>query len=109
MALSPEIITKQKELLLKEKDRLESDIKNLDKYPDYDGIGDDVTQQLVDFENNASIEDQLKFLLKKVKVALRAIEDGTYGVCKKCGEAIESGRLEILPYAELCVTCKPKR
>ena len=38
--------------------------------------------------------------------ALKAIDGGSYGICLKCKKEIESGRLEIMPYAELCISCR---
>jgi DnaK suppressor protein len=37
--------------------------------------------------------------------ALARIDDGTYGVCEKCGEKITVGRLEARPTATLCIDC----
>lgn len=38
--------------------------------------------------------------------ALRRIETGNYGKCIVCGKLIEKGRLEAVPHAQMCVTCK---
>jgi DnaK suppressor protein len=38
--------------------------------------------------------------------ALAKLGEGTYGVCDGCGKAISPERLEALPWATLCVTCK---
>lgn len=38
-----------------------------------------------------------------VRNALSQIENGTYGECEECGEAIEEKRLEAVPYATLCM------
>lgn len=100
-----DFIAKQKETLEAEKERLEKKIKELDKFPSYGDSEDDNAMEMADFQSNLSIEEQLKFLLKKVNDALKSIENGIYGVCKKCKSAIEEGRLEIMPYAELCVKC----
>ncbi len=40
--------------------------------------------------------------------AMRRIQDGTFGICEMCGDMISDTRLEILPYATLCVDCKEK-
>jgi len=109
MKLNTEFITKQKDTLLKEKEQLEKEIKKLNLYPDYGEVGDDNTAELTDYENNKSIENQLKLVLKKVELALRSIEKGTYGQCKKCQSEIETGRLKNMPYADLCVTCQSKK
>lgn len=40
--------------------------------------------------------------------ALRRIESGNYGKCIVCGKLIEKGRLEAVPHAQMCVSCKDK-
>ena len=106
MTLKPELINKLKKNLLTEKENLEERIKKLKVYPDYGNIGEDNLQEVIDYENNVSIDEQLELLLQKVNNALSAIENGTYGECSECQNAIEDGRLEIMPYADLCVTCE---
>ena len=44
--------------------------------------------------------------LKEIEDALARINSGSYGVCKVCGGTIRKDRLEVLPYATLCVKCK---
>lgn len=46
--------------------------------------------------------------LKQVQAALKRIENGTYGKCQRCGNPIESARLEALPHAPTCIACKRK-
>lgn len=41
--------------------------------------------------------------LNLVNGALNRIEHGTYGVCLTCGEEIEEGRLQAVPYASECM------
>lgn len=38
--------------------------------------------------------------------AIAKLDDGTYGICDGCAEAIVSDRLEALPWATMCVACK---
>ncbi|MBU2633360.1 hypothetical protein KJ751_02535 [Patescibacteria group bacterium] len=52
--------------------------------------------------NKEGVEIELEERLNRVKVALRRIEDGTYGVCKE-GCKIEEKRLEANPAAETCI------
>lgn len=108
MKLTAEFLKKQKDALLSEKERVEEKIKKLKKYPDYGGDEEDNIQEISDYESNLSIDKQMEFLLKKIKAAIKAIDDGTYGQCKVCKGNIESGRLKIMPYADVCVTCKKK-
>ena len=45
-------------------------------------------------------------LLRDVVSALRRIDDGSYGTCERCGEAIPEKRLEAVPFARHCITCQ---
>lgn len=47
-----------------------------------------------------------RHLLNKIELALRKIDDGTYGVCEECEEPISTKRLEARPEAPLCIQCK---
>ncbi len=106
MKTDEKFIAKQKKLLLAEKAKLEKKNIELEKYPDYGRGDDDSAREYEDFETNLSIEAQLKMLLKKVNSALKSIEKGTYGQCSVCKKEIESGRLKLIPYADICVSCK---
>jgi len=59
-----------------------------------------------DLERRIALETQEKNLLAEVEHALHKLEEGSYGICDICGQPIESGRLEALPYASQCMTCK---
>ena len=41
--------------------------------------------------------------------ALQRIEDGTFGICRSCKGPIGRGRLEAVPTATQCISCKSKR
>lgn len=47
--------------------------------------------------------------LVRVDTALRAIEEGTYGLCQRCGEPIATARLEAMSHATLCVRCAERQ
>ena len=44
--------------------------------------------------------------LREVVTALQKIEDGSFGTCERCGEAIGDKRLEALPFARHCIECQ---
>jgi sigma-B regulation protein RsbU (phosphoserine phosphatase) len=52
-----------------------------------------------------SEEGQLVELLDAVDVALRSLEDGSYGVCQECDGAIEPDRLAEDPLTRICLEC----
>ena len=45
-------------------------------------------------------------LLKEVLTALRKLDEGGFGDCERCGEAIAEKRLEALPFARYCIDCQ---
>jgi DnaK suppressor protein len=55
------------------------------------------------------IRDRERRLITKVKKALDRIEDGTFGVCEKCGEDISEGRLKARPVTTFCINCKEEQ
>jgi len=44
-------------------------------------------------------------LLETVEKALARIDDGSYGTCASCGEAIGLERLRALPQSQSCIAC----
>jgi DnaK suppressor protein len=47
-----------------------------------------------------------KVLLAKLDLAIRKIDDGSFGVCDICEEPIGKKRLEARPETTLCIKCK---
>ena len=45
-------------------------------------------------------------LLKEVVSALQKLDEGNFGDCERCGEAIAEKRLEALPFARYCIECQ---
>lgn len=108
-----------KELLLKKRDEM---LEGLDQIKD-----NEMTKTLKDAsgENSAysfhmadigtdNMEREKKFFfatregrfLYHIEQALERIENGTYGICQECGNLITRERLEAVPHARLCITCK---
>lgn len=57
-------------------------------------------------EKDLSLVNNLQDLLDKIDKAMAKIDDGTYGLCNRCGKPIEKARLKALPYANLCLKDK---
>jgi len=66
----------------------------------------DHASEMHDRELDESLEDNAEQLVHEIDVALRRIDDGTYGTCARCGEPIPEERLEAVPYATLCLNCR---
>jgi RNA polymerase-binding protein DksA len=54
-------------------------------------------------ERDLSIENNVRDLLRKIERALVRMDEGTYGICSRCGKPIEKARLKALPYVDLCI------
>jgi len=57
-------------------------------------------------EKDLSLVNNLRDLLDKIDKAMAKIDEGTYGLCDRCGKPIEKARLKALPYASLCLKDK---
>lgn len=62
-----------------------------------------------ELEKRLALEERLGESLNEVEHALQKYEAGTYGLCDSCGQPIEKGRLEAIPQASLCLSCKAKQ
>jgi RNA polymerase-binding protein DksA len=47
--------------------------------------------------------------LEQIGHAVERLDDGSYGVCESCGNAIGKMRLQAAPRATLCLVCKTKQ
>jgi RNA polymerase-binding protein DksA len=66
----------------------------------------DAATSTFDRELDATLEGSEERLLQAIDAALRRIEDGTYGICRTCGEPIDPERLEALPWTTQGIDCK---
>ena len=91
---------------------VETDLREEGGAPESGGIGNhlaDEGTQTFDLERSFAMQANLESLRAEVQHALRKFEQGTYGTCDECGRPIPFERLEALPHASLCVTCKGNR
>ena len=60
----------------------------------------------VDRELDLHLSAQASAAIEEIDAALVKISEGTYGFCESCGNPVPKARLEALPHARLCVSCK---
>lgn len=119
MPQTPEFIERMKDALLKEQERLErelSDIGTKDPknaaqyettYPEMGGNSDDDNaMEITEYSDDISLKARLEKELSDTLSALKAVEKGTYGICKYCGKEIQEKRLEARPSSSSCIACK---
>jgi RNA polymerase-binding transcription factor DksA len=56
----------------------------------------------------SALSDAAADEVRRFDDALVRWDAGTYGVCASCGKPVPPGRLEVRPFAELCVPCAEK-
>jgi len=67
-------------------------------------MGDNGTDEFM-HEMNAVLLENGQYLIDESSLALRRIEDGTFGRCEECKEPIAKERLDAIPYVRLCINC----
>jgi DnaK suppressor protein len=71
-------------------------------------IGDG-TSEAVSRLTDIGVGDSLERGLERTERALAKLDEGTYGTCDRCGEAIAPGRLRARPDSVLCLGCASSR
>lgn len=71
-------------------------------------IGDGTTEA-IDRMTKVGTAEQLAVIRTDVVRALEKIEEGTYGLCDRCGTLIPEERLEARPWSVRCVSCASRR
>ena len=66
----------------------------------------ELATEIVEVEKGLILETRVRDQLADVEHALHKFDQGTYGLCDICGQPIEPARLEALPQANLCLSCK---
>jgi DnaK suppressor protein len=67
-------------------------------------IGDGTTEA-VSRLTDIGVGDSLQRVLSRTERALAKLDDGSYGICDVCGDAISPGRMRALPDGVLCLRC----
>jgi len=78
------------------------------KFPEYGRADDENAEEVAAFVDNLSLQKNLENSLAAVELTLNKIIGGQYGICEGCGREINRKRLEILPTARYCLSCKDK-
>jgi YteA family regulatory protein len=72
----------------------------------YDNHPADIASELFEREKDVALRDNAKLRLQAIDRAIEALDNGTYGTCAGCGQAIPQARMEANPLATRCVNCQ---
>lgn len=61
---------------------------------------------VMEAERLTTIGDDLRGVLTQINAALQRMENGTFGICQRCGKPINEERLEAFPYVSFCIDCQ---
>lgn len=118
--LSPRTKERLEEKLLEEKARLVHQAEELvaeaeelarereagdTQFDEESGEGDTIA---VERERDLLLSAQARHVVDEIDAALVRLKKGTYGVCSYAGRRIPLERLEVIPWADVCVDCKTR-
>ena len=72
---------------------------------EYEGLLADPDTIQEDRDSTRILLEATRAVAESARDAVQRIEQGTYGRCSVCGEAIPAERLEAIPDADTCVRC----
>ena len=99
-----------RQLLMDQKSRLTGELNSIvedvvnDLHPPNEPL--EVPSEALD--KTLTLQATEEGLLDDVRDALERIDDGSYGACSECGEAIPTDRLQAIPFTRWCVECARK-
>ena len=61
---------------------------------------------VMEAERLSTISGDIQDILVQINAALERMDDGTYGLCLRCGKPINPERLEAFPYVAYDIDCQ---
>lgn len=100
----------EKTRLEEELRQLETNVSTSDERREGSPFGkrEEEATEALELEKRLALENRIRGQMGEIEHALHKFESGTYGRCDVCGQAIDPARLEALPQASLCLSCKAK-
>ncbi len=101
----------ERKRLLEELEQSKASVRPVDERREGSPFGkrEEEATETLELEKRLALEKRITDLLGEVEHALHKFEEGNYGLCDACGQRIELARLEALPQANLCLSCKAKQ
>ena len=72
------------------------------------GKREEEATESMELEKRLALESRLNSLLGELDRALQKLDAGTYGICDICNISIDPARMQALPQAILCLSCRQK-
>lgn len=113
--MDPEVVARLQEALEQERRSLRAQLAEQGADPDdLNSAGLDFEGGFADSAQTTAERDRLLLVVENLRQTLGDVEDALgkirtgsgYGMCERCGREIGQDRLEALPWARLCISCK---
>ena len=103
-------LEQEQKRLTEEVEQLKASVRPADERREGSPFGkrEEEATESFELEKRLALEKQIKDQLVDIERALHKFDEGTYGSCDNCGQPIDPARLEALPQASLCLSCKAK-
>ena len=114
-------LEKYKKLLLKKKEEILQAVKHIEQdtlsRSQRDASGDlsgytlhmaDIATDSYDREFSLGLASNAQQILYEIDEALKRVKEKGFGKCLVCEKPIPKKRLQVIPYASLCIACQAK-
>ncbi len=81
----------------------------MDQDDENGGLGNHLAEDgsnVAEAERIVIVTEDFQDILAQIDSALERMDDGTYGICLRCGKPIGEARLEAFPYVAYCIECQ---
>jgi DnaK suppressor protein len=106
-------LQRYQELLLEKRESLAGDLRSMESQAFRQSGTESAPNHMADYGSDTFEQDFTLGLIEsdekviaQINEALSRIEKGVYGICEGCSIDIPKARLDVLPWAALCVTCQ---
>ena len=101
----------ERKRLVEELEQLKANVRPADERREGSPFGkrEEEATEALELEKRLTLEKRTRDQLADIEHALHKFEEGTYGLCDSCGQPIDPARLEALPQATLCLSCKARQ
>ncbi len=98
----------EQKYLIEKLEQLKANVRPVEERREGSPFGkrEEEATEAAELEKRLASEKQLRDLSAEVEHALHKFDEGTYGFCDVCGKPIDPARLEALPQASQCLSCK---
>ncbi len=110
---SKDELAKYREELIEKRNRIVGVVERMESQAIRAGSDEVSVDHMADHGSDSYEQDQTISLIERESEAVRAIdlalkrmEEGTYGLCDECEARIKKPRLKAMPSARLCLECQ---